>query len=456
MKSYFNKLQGLWNLQNFLSLRLRISVLLLIAMTLLGSVSLFMLTKLWSDLTRTNGLRVLSSEMKGLIAAKAEGLDLSSSTSSAEWMISTPQLQGEVHVADAATPSTEKSFQWLKSSESLRDADKIAEYVLSFVRSSKLATGSFEVRFPEKQFGKRAPYFVVFEVKGGNLLVAGSRAEGSLWNLRYWAAPIFGAFSIVFFVSALVSTLLASGFTRSYRTLSKAVEDISAGRYSNLKLEKTWDPELQVMVSAVQKLAGVLNFKDESLAKITQAADHDQKTGLPNYRAFERKMLETLKNPFMSDHYPVMVILDLDHFKKVNDTYGHLSGDEVLKCVAAVLKNRVVAPPCPVDFYARYGGEEFAGIVWCKKDNQHVLERGRILLQDIKKIKVGVQETAGELRKLVYSPSASIGVAPLFDLKDIANAAAWIKLADDAVYIAKRTGRSRVVLKGTEELVLPV
>ncbi|QHW35729.1 GGDEF domain-containing protein (plasmid) [Paenibacillus rhizovicinus] len=118
-----------------------------------------------------------------------------------------------------------------------------------------------------------------------------------------------------------------------------------------------------------------------------------------------------------------VLALDLDHFKSINDTFGHVMGDSVLQQVGAVVRQHIR----PADVFYRYGGEEFV-IVLHDVDLQIALDRGQSLLELIKsKVRAGEQEV-----------TCSIGVAQGNDLAET------FKEADQALYLAKQQGRNQV------------
>ena len=90
--------------------------------------------------------------------------------------------------------------------------------------------------------------------------------------------------------------------------------------------------------------------------KMETMATTDGLTGLTNHRTFQERFAQLLERSARHNHRAAMLLLDIDHFKKVNDTYGHPVGDEVLRQVAQVLGKAVRV----IDIPARYGGEEFA------------------------------------------------------------------------------------------------
>jgi diguanylate cyclase (GGDEF)-like protein len=129
------------------------------------------------------------------------------------------------------------------------------------------------------------------------------------------------------------------------------------------------------------------------------------------------------------------VMIDIDHFKRVNDSYGHEAGDEVLKSVARRLTENLRT----VDVAARYGGEEFAVLLphTPKQGAAVVAERMRELLHQ------DTYRFAGH--EVVVT--ASFGISDQTDAED-AGEEALLRAADEALYEAKKAGRDRVVLAG--------
>ncbi|MFN2548175.1 MAG: diguanylate cyclase [Myxococcales bacterium] len=126
-----------------------------------------------------------------------------------------------------------------------------------------------------------------------------------------------------------------------------------------------------------------------------------------------------------------LVLLDIDHFKKINDTYGHLAGDYVLRELASALKSRIRKEEC----FARYGGEEFALVL---PETGH--ENTVFLADKLRKI-IEQHQFVFEGKHIPVTFSA--GVADLEGSHD--NALAFIKATDARLYEAKRRGRNQVV-----------
>jgi two-component system cell cycle response regulator len=125
-----------------------------------------------------------------------------------------------------------------------------------------------------------------------------------------------------------------------------------------------------------------------------------------------------------------LIMYDLDHFKRINDDYGHLAGDFVLKKVAAETTKKVRKEEC----FARYGGEEFAVVL-----PDTPLERAVVLAE---KIRSAIQATEFKFEEHIIPVTGSMGVAQMTDAHK--DASSFIKVADEKLYAAKQGGRNCV------------
>ena len=167
--------------------------------------------------------------------------------------------------------------------------------------------------------------------------------------------------------------------------------------------------------------------------KIEDLARTDGLTGLLNRRTFMEKLAEEYRRIDRDPRPFSILLMDIDKFKNVNDTYGHPVGDIALKAVAKVLQETGRGS----DFAARYGGEEFAiGMVDTNiKGAEKMAERVRRLMEKTVAARVGGQDLLLTL---------SIGVSNFPE--DTKNTADLVNMADNAMYQAKRSGRNRVCL----------
>jgi diguanylate cyclase (GGDEF)-like protein len=166
----------------------------------------------------------------------------------------------------------------------------------------------------------------------------------------------------------------------------------------------------------------------------------DPLTGLSNRRQFRTVLDRTIDQVARSGDPALLLMLDIDHFKKVNDTYGHQAGDKVLQTVAAALLKCVR----PMDTVARYGGEEFAIVL----PNCHayfggtIAERIRQTIQDMP-----ISIAPGQDLRVTISIGGAY--APEWVRS---TAALWTERADVQLYRAKSEGRNRVFLDTQQEI----
>ena len=153
-------------------------------------------------------------------------------------------------------------------------------------------------------------------------------------------------------------------------------------------------------------------------------------TKIPNRLAYEKRIEEELKRWQRFKQPTCIAVWDIDHFKHINDTYGHRAGDRVLHAVAESLARRIRG----TDFLARYGGEEFVMILCGTKldDAVHLIDEMRTTISKL----------ALHFRGTPISITISSGVTTL--LVGDSSAAAFER-ADKAMYQAKNSGRNRCV-----------
>jgi diguanylate cyclase len=173
------------------------------------------------------------------------------------------------------------------------------------------------------------------------------------------------------------------------------------------------------------------------LDALCDLSSRDALTGLANRRSFETALNREIDRVARSGEPALLLMLDIDHFKRVNDTYGHAVGDLVIRAVADALAECVR----PMDLPARYGGEEFAVILPnCPAAfGQTVAERIRLRV---------------ESKSIAVSPSQNLGVtisvggayAPQWVRS---SRSIWIERADLQLYRAKSEGRNRTCLEPT-------
>ena len=216
-------------------------------------------------------------------------------------------------------------------------------------------------------------------------------------------------------VKSIIETVARS--TRQMRDTNKVLEDRLASSKSEIS-------NLQHSLEAIRA---------ESLT--------DPLTGLGNRKYFDR-MIETAVQTSLANNEPLSLLMfDIDHFKSFNDSYGHLTGDQVLRLVGQSLKQLMKRQ----DITARYGGEEFA-VVLPNTALRHALSvadqlRRTVMAKEQKK------KSTGEILGRV---TISVGVSLLRPDDDTD---ALIERADACLYAAKRAGRNRVICEADPEYV---
>ncbi|MEZ9300954.1 diguanylate cyclase [Vibrio splendidus] len=189
---------------------------------------------------------------------------------------------------------------------------------------------------------------------------------------------------------------------------------------------------IMVMISTALLLIRLSSIQRKNKALVTQSTTCAL-TGLYNRRYLEQLLTQPI--PFNNSQFGIsLVILDLDHFKRVNDTFGHDIGDEVLVEVARRVKQHLL----PNDVVARWGGEEFVLLLSGSVDPE----------QQLNAIRLGIAETPIDTHSssldLTTSIGASIGIAQ--DQLNQYTYKKYLKSADDALYQAKESGRNQVII----------
>jgi diguanylate cyclase len=208
-------------------------------------------------------------------------------------------------------------------------------------------------------------------------------------------------------IKAVLESLVKS--TREMRDTNQALQD-------RLTLSKTEISNLQQSLEAIRA---------ESLT--------DPLTGLGNRKYFDRSIQMEVENALANSEPLSLLMFDIDHFKSFNDSYGHLTGDQVLRLVGMSLKQTIKGQ----DITARYGGEEFAVVLPNTALRQaltvadHI--RRAVMAKELKK------KSTGEILGRV---TISVGVSMLKPGDDTDS---LIERADACLYAAKRNGRNRVV-----------
>ncbi|UCG79497.1 MAG: diguanylate cyclase [Nitrospirota bacterium] len=230
----------------------------------------------------------------------------------------------------------------------------------------------------------------------------------------------------------------------SYASLDTAIIALRAGAYDYLTRPFDDIDIVSTVVNRVVEKIGLLTKKrhlitslekkNEELAKannfLKELSIRDSLTGLNNHRYFQEALSIEIIRSRRYEHHFSLIMIDIDHFKKYNDTYGHPAGDVLLKEISNIFKERIRKS----DLAARYGGEEFV-LILPETSKQNAISVAENIREQVEQHVFSGSNAQPESRVTV-----SIGVAGFPEDGD--NASALIKYADDSLYKAKAQGRN--------------
>ncbi len=212
--------------------------------------------------------------------------------------------------------------------------------------------------------------------------------------------------------------------------LEGLIGTIDAHQQQRDQREQEIATRLQGLAERVASMEGEAQGYREHLEEQRQKALIDPLTGLPNRAAWSERLEQAVAQRQEDGSELLLAMLDLDHFKSINDSYGHLAGDKVLKIIANEMRKRLR----PVDFMARFGGEEFVLLI-----PQTPMTEG---LRLVEALRAAVQACPFHFKGQRVTITISIGLAAFrgSERSDLV-----LKRADEALYRAKDAGRNRVL-----------
>ena len=211
-------------------------------------------------------------------------------------------------------------------------------------------------------------------------------------------------------------------------------DDGAVGIVSVARGDRRFTPSERELFSYLTNQASVSVENVDLHETVQRQAVTDELTGLFNHRRFQEVMTQEVERARRYGQEMGLIMLDIDNFKRVNDTYGHLQGDEVLREVARVLRQS----SREIDEPARYGGEEMA-VALPQTDLEGAYRFAERVRHRIEALELPLLEGGGTLRVTASFGAASL-TAAAGDGKD-----ALVASADAALYRAKRSGKNRTV-----------
>ncbi len=195
--------------------------------------------------------------------------------------------------------------------------------------------------------------------------------------------------------------------------------------------ENAFNQEQMLTLELFANQSAISLMNSKLYSEIETLAISDGLTGLYNHRKFQEELEREVKRHKRTGFPLCLALIDIDFFKKVNDTYGHPAGDAVLKGVAGIIKNTIRSTDIP----ARYGGEEFS-IIMIESN----LKNAKIVAERLRR---KVEDSSFRYENNVINVTLSIGISSMS--RDIEKGR-LIDMADQALYHAKKSGRNRTVL----------
>ncbi len=209
------------------------------------------------------------------------------------------------------------------------------------------------------------------------------------------------------------------------------VEGLNAG--ANDYITKPFkNAELQARLQVGRRMLDLQEELNSAKQALAIQANHDELTGLINRRALMEAMEQEMARANRQSLPLHVGLVDIDHFKQVNDSHGHLAGDAILRDVASRLGTTLRT----YDRVGRYGGEEFMILLSC--DAAHAQEA-------FERIRRAIADEAFVYEEVTLQITISCGVTSYTPLQDTRNSTELLAAADDALYEAKAAGRNRTV-----------
>jgi two-component system cell cycle response regulator len=194
--------------------------------------------------------------------------------------------------------------------------------------------------------------------------------------------------------------------------------------------------ELRARLQVGKRMLGLQDELNHAKEAMVFQANFDELTKLMNRRAVMKAMASEIERSKRNSQPLYICMCDIDHFKKINDTHGHLAGDAVLKEIAQRFNNSLR----PYDLCGRYGGEEFLIILNSKENYVHNL---------FERIRLAIANEPFIYEETVLDITISCGVTLYNSHSDLRNTTQILIDADTALYEAKNSGRNRTVFTAT-------
>lgn len=316
-----------------------------------------------------------------------------------------------------ASPELLKAFDELSSTTDIQSALKVLAMAISKEHSpTNLSVETWWVTAT-----KAVDQFKAIEDQ--SLLLIGNKAEAKVGELR---RSISYRLVLAFTISVVIMALAVSAIVGLLRALDKVLTSMEI-------ISKTQDFGNRIPVDSHDEIGRIsrsfnqlLDIAHRLLVEKDYLATTDSLTGICNRFKFTSVLRAEIERKRRNKATMALILMDVDHFKRINDTFGHDTGDDVLKALTKIVTESIRA----VDLFGRWGGEEFILLLrdeGCEAATA-LAEKLRVLIADHEFAKVGCM-------------TCSFGLSVW---RDDDTEASFIKRADEALYSAKGSGRNKV------------
>jgi diguanylate cyclase len=312
-------------------------------------------------------------------------------------------------------PATPQNFAvWYAYAS--RSNPRLVKVLDSLLARPQLLVASTLAEIHEKFFGQHTRDLAVYE--------AGQDLKGMLDDVLS-AVSQANDDAEVFSAALAASAGSLAGLTDP-KAIGRVVKALAENTQQMIKQNAALQEKLEVSSQEVATLK-------ENLVDVQKEAMTDGLTGIANRKCFDLTLRREMERAGKSSAPLCLILTDIDHFKKFNDTHGHQTGDHVLRFVATMLQRSVKSH----DTAARYGGEEFAVIL-----PNTELEAAMALAESVRAMVAGKHLRKKQTGADIGNITLSLGVSKYRMGEAVST---FVKRADDGLYKAKRTGRNRAI-----------
>ena len=251
-------------------------------------------------------------------------------------------------------------------------------------------------------------------------------------SARAW---IYGAIGLAIVLAAAAGLFMVASISRPIRGLTGLMNRLATGDLTVTVEGTERRDEVGDMAQAVQVFKDGLTERDHLQAELERRARIDPLTGALNRRAFRELLEREVARAQRHGRQLSLAMIDVDHFKSINDAMGHATGDRFLGAIAEAVSAALRSE----DLFGRYGGEEFVA-VFAETDLTGAI-------QAAERLRLAIADIRLEYEGRMYGITASLGVASFGDLRGESGETidSVINTADQALYNAKAAGRNRVL-----------